>query len=923
MKSQNYKTLSILLGIVFCLLFISCKPKTPQYVIGVSQCSDDEWRSMMNREMQHEALLHQGVTLEIRTAIDDTEKQIKDIRGFIDKKVDLIIVSPNKAAPITPIVEKAYSAGIPIVLVDRKIVSDKYTAFIGADNFQIGKEVGNYVVKLLAGKGNIVEIKGLEGSTPATDRHQGFFSVISQHPDIRIIYDSDGAWLKNVAESKMTIALDTHPDIDLVFAHNDRMAMGAYNAARYQNRAGDIYFIGIDALPGKNGGIEQVLENELKATFIYPTSGDKIIQLALNILRKKPYEKNNTLYTNVVDETNARILKLQTDVIIEQDNKISFLNERVNTYLSQYTTQRYLFFSSIFIVVLFIIFFVFTFFAYRSKNRLNTELEKRNIEINEQKNLLEQQRDQLIALSKQLEEATHAKLVFFTNISHEFRTPLTLISGPVSSLLSDKSINTEQKRLLALVQKNIAVLLKLIDQIVDFRKYENGKLKMDIGQYDLKNQFTEWNESFAETAKRKHLNFDFNLLSESSFCMLFDLEKIERIYFNLLSNALKFTPEKGTIAVALDKINQDGMDYALIEISNTGKGISEEDIKHIFDRFYQVDSHMAGSGIGLALVKAMVELHEGQIVVNSERDGWTTFTVTIPFRQNELLTGETAGRQTGIARPEFWEENFSSCPDPFDEKREKNKHLVLVIDDNPDIRSYIKVVLQNQYTVVEANDGEEGLAKAVKLVPDMIISDVMMPKMDGIELCRMLKETLSTSHIPVILLTACSLDEQRISGFKCGADDYIVKPFNSDILEVRIGNLIENRKHLKELFRENLFSGKATESLNDPDKSFMERLRTLIEKTLADSELNVEDLGQHIGLSRTQLYRKVKSLTNYSPNELLRIIRLKKAHHLLSTTGLSISEITYDVGFTSPSYFTKCFKEYYNESPTEYLKRVK
>jgi ABC-type sugar transport system substrate-binding protein len=308
------------------LLFVSCQQKQETFTIGFSQCSDDEWRRKMNTEMRHEAMLHPDISLEIKSVTDDTEKQIEDIQYFIDRKVDLIIVSPNKAAPVTPIVEKACHAGIPVILVDRKILSDKYTAFIGADNYQIGKEVGTYIAKLLNGKGTIFEITGLEGSTPTTERHQGFISVLNHYPQINLLASVDGAWLKDVAENKMAEAFDNYPEIDAVYAHNDRMAIGAYNAAIRQEKADKIRFIGIDAIPGKTGGIEQVLENKLKATFVYPTNGEKIIQIAANILNGKPYEKYNTLYTHVVDESNARILKLQTDAIIEQEDKISFLN---------------------------------------------------------------------------------------------------------------------------------------------------------------------------------------------------------------------------------------------------------------------------------------------------------------------------------------------------------------------------------------------------------------------------------------------------------------------------------------------------------------------------------------------------------------------------------------------------------------------
>lgn len=875
--------------------------------------------------MQHEILLHSEVALEIKTVTDDTERQITDIQEFIDKKVDLIIVSPNKADPVTSVVEKAYAAGIPVVLVDRKISSDEYTAFIGADNYQIGKDVGNYIVKLLERKGNIVEIRGLDGSTPAAERHQGFYSIIDNYPEIKLLSSVDAAWLKDLAENKMEETLTAYPAIDAVYAHNDRMAIGAYNAAERMNRAEDIYFIGIDALPGNNGGIEQVLENKLKATFIYPTNGEKIIQLALNILQGKPYDKNNVLYTSVVDETNARVLKLQTDAIIEQESKIKFLDERVNSYMLQHATQQYLLLSAAAIVVLFIVFFVLLFRAYNSRNRLNVKLEKRNNEISEQKNLLEQQRDQLIILSKQLEEATHAKLVFFTNISHEFRTPLTLISGPVNSLLSDKTINTEQRRLLTLAQKNISVLLKLIDQIIDFRKYENGKMKLQPKPCDLKQQLVEWNESFREMAIKKRLHFKFDVLSDDDFVLMADMEKMERIYFNLMSNAFKFTPEKGDVSISLYKNSYNDGDFAVITVANTGKGISDEDIKHIFDRFYQVDSHHAGSGIGLALVKALVELHDGKIRVSSEINGWTTFTIQLPFLSNHMANENTSLPRYEIAQLPIMEDKIpTEQAEFFDKPCEENKYRILIVDDNPDIRSFVKIVFSDDhYKVYEAADGEEGFRKAVKHTPDIVISDIMMPNIDGIEFCKKLKEEISTSHIPVILLTACSLDEQRINGFQSGADDYISKPFNSDVLVVRVANLIESRKHLKELFRESLFSANAQENATNMEKTFLGTLRELIEKNLSDSELKVEDLGQNIGLSHTQLYRKVKSLTNLSPNELLRIMRLKEAYRLLSTTESNVSEIAYKVGFTSPSYFAKCFKDYYNESPTEFLKKLR
>ncbi|MDR2775625.1 MAG: substrate-binding domain-containing protein [Tannerella sp.] len=921
-------TVNLFLFTLFLLAFASCRQEKSQYTIGVSQCSDDEWRSKMNMEMRNEALFHKGVRLDIKTVNDDTKKQIADIQGFIDRRVDLIVISPNQAEPVTPIVEKVYSAGIPVVLVDRKIASDKYTAFIGADNVQIGQEVGHYVAKLLNGKGNVVEIRGLNGSSSDAERHRGFTDIIKNYPEIKTVASTDGAWLKNVAEREMSkILSETTDSINLVFSHNDRMATGAYNAAKRIGYA--TQFIGIDALPGAGNGIESVLDGRLKASFIYPTSGDKIIQLAVDILQGKPYRKQNTLYTNLVDETNVRVLKLQTDAIIEQENKISALDRQIDSHITRHATQQYLLLVIAFVCLTFITLSILLYKAYNSKLRLSAELERNNHLISSNRAELELQRDQLIALSQELEKATQAKLVFFTNISHEFRTPLTLIAGPVASLLADKSLLPNQQRLLTMVQKNVGILLRLIDQIIDFRKYENGKLILDMSENDLYQQMTEWNGMFCELGVNKRLRFDFSVKTmdsvpvEDAFHLYYDPEKIERIYFNLLSNAFKFTPERGFISVTLEKTNRSTV---VIRISNSGKGISKSNIQNIFDRFYQVDSHVSGSGIGLALTKALVELHGGEISADSnETTGITTFTIVLPFFQNGMDTPVGINNKSNeLSIPQSSDTVYlktnNTEPDTVSETGD-NRETVLVIDDNPDIRTFIKTILQNNYAIMEAEDGAGGFRKAVHYIPDIIVSDIMMPPPDGLELCRRLKNEISTSHIPVILLTAYSLDEYRISGYKNGADAYIAKPFNSDMLEVRIRNLIENRRHLKDIYRQNILSGEKNIP-EDLDKIFMDKFRGIVENRFQESDLNVEDLSLDAGLSYTQLYRKIKALTGYTPNELLKIIRLQKAHQLLSPSGFNVSEIAYKTGFTSPSYFAKCFKDFYGESPSDYVKRI-
>ena len=915
--------------ILFCFLgMVACHQDVPHFRIGVAQCSDDSWRHKMNDEILREAMFYDRVAVEIRSAGDDNRKQAEDVRYFMDKGVDLLIISANEAAPMTPVVEEAYQKGIPVILIDRKILSDKYTAYIGADNYEIGRAVGNYIASSLQGKGNVVELTGLGGATPAMERHQGFMAAISNFPDIKLIDKADAAWESGPAEVEMDSMLCRHPKIDAVYAHNDRIAPGAYRAAKKVGREKEMLFVGIDALPGKGNGLELVLDSVLNATFIYPTNGDKVMQLAMNILEKKPYPRETVMNTAVVDHTNAHVMKLQTTHISELDQKIETLNGRIGGYLSRVATQQVVMYGGLVILLLVAGLLLVVYKSLRSKNRLNRELSEQKKQLEEQRDKLEgqrdkleEQRDQLIQLSHQLEEATHAKLVFFTNISHDFRTPLTLVADPVEHLLADKTLNGDQHRMLMLIQRNVNILLRLVNQILDFRKYENGMMEYTPVPVDILSSFEGWNESFLAAARKKHIHFSFDKMADTDYHTLADVEKLERIYFNLLSNAFKFTPENGKVTVRLSPLTKEDGRWIRFTVANTGSMISVEHIRNIFDRFYRIDMHHAGSGIGLALVKAFVELHKGTISVESDEKQGTIFTVDLPMQTCEVTVSVDSPLSSSIGASVSSALNNAQVAEEEEPEKDydSSKPSVLVIDDNADIRSYVYSLLHTDYTVIEAVDGSDGIRKAMKYVPDLIISDVMMPGIDGIECCRRLKSELQTCHIPVILLTACSLDEQRIQGYDGGADSYISKPFSSQLLLARVRNLIDSHRRLKQFFGDRHTLAK--EDVCDMDKNFVEKFKSLLDAKLGDSNLNVEDLGKDMGLSRVQLYRKIKSLTNYSPNELLRIARLKKAASLLASSDMTVAEIGYEVGFSSPSYFTKCYKEQFGESPTDFLKR--
>ena len=918
------RSLSLFL-LVIMLLSCNSGKKEKNFLIGVSQCSDDAWRRTMNEEILREAYFSADADVQIKTAYDSNQKQIRDIEGFVAAGVDLLIVSPNEAIPLTPVLEKAMKEGIPVVLVDRKSNSAQYTAFVGADNFQIGREVGTYTANLLNGKGSVVEIRGLKGSTPDFERHEGFMTVLRNYPGIHVVFSGDGGWLRHQAKARMTEALALNQPVDLVFAHNDEMAVGVNEALKLNSNIRMPRIIGIDALPGPDGGIQRVLDGTLDATFIYPTGGEKTIQTALAILRRQTYRRENTLYTAVVDKTNARVLKLQTDQIVQHQQRIGQLNTVLDKNLAQYSTQRiFLLFS---LIVLFVItaLSILLLYSYRNKNRVNQELEKRNIAINKQKEELSEQRDQLLALSKNLEEATQAKLVFFTNISHEFRTPLTLLHGPLESILKTEKLTPEGSRLAHIMRKNVQMLMRLIDQIIEFRRYENGKMQTYFTLGDLNSFVSDICHSFNELAKKRRIHFSYSSDAED-FTLWFDSDKMEKICYNLLSNAMKFTPENGSVKVHLEKISADEEFYARLIVTDTGSGISEQHIHQVFDRFYRADKNISGSGIGLALTKVLVDLHNGSIDVESAEGKGSSFFVTVPFKQKDISISEqypVLNSKTDIAEDIMLLETDDSNQVGDDVKSVTGKPLVLLVDDNADVRLYLRTLLQADFEIIEAADGRQGLLKAMKKVPELIISDVMMDVMDGFELCKQLKENISTSHIPVMLLTACTQDEQRAVGFESGADAYIPKPFNEDLLKIRVRKIIENREKVKEFFQKNLTFGERKENVAEIDKTFINKFRKVIEDNLVDSDLNVDEIGKNLGLSRVQLYRKIKSLTNYAPNELVRIIRLKAAEQMFINTEKTISEVAYDTGFTSPSYFTKCFKEYYNESPTDYLKRIK
>jgi len=699
----------------------SCSKSEKTYRIAVSQCSEDIWRDKLNNELKIGTYFYNDVELRFASADDSDEKQIEQIHQFVNEGIDLLIVAPNQVATVSPAIDEVFDKGIPVIVFDRKTNSQKYTAYIGADNFEMGRLMGEYIATQLKGKGRVLEIMGLKGSSPAIERHNGFEEAISNYPDIKIVASLQGDWTEESAIKAIKDYKGDLSNIDFVFGQNDRMAVGA---SKVLLTSSSPRFCGIDGLPGEGNGLVCVRDSILDASYIYPTHGDEVLQLAMNILQGKPYEKENPLMASLVTRDNANVLLLQNEEMVRQGNNLNQLHERSDLYLKRLSNQRIVLILAAAFIFLLLNLMVIIYRYHLQKARIQEER-------------TQMEREQLD---------------FYTQVSHELRTPLTLIEGPLSQLAETKDIReagAEASGLFAIIQRNTHQLTQLINKMLNVQA---------TGSIDDLTASQQETAPIAKTAE-----------TEQAFA-------------------------------------------------------------------------------------------------------------------DEMST-------------------------------------VLIVDDNADIRAYLRTILQDKYQVNEAADGQQGLVIANEIVPDLIVSDVMMPVMNGLEFCQRVKSGTATSHIPVILLTARALSQHQIEGYESGADAYITKPFSAELLLARISNLLKSRLVLKNLFSTGTNSN--NEETNEApqivlkEDTFLLKFRDYIEKNMADSDLSVETIGAELGLSRVQLYRKIKALTGQSPVELLRTARLQKGRELLQTTDKTISEVAYEVGFTAPSYFTKCFKDEFGISPSD------
>ncbi|MEO8413625.1 MAG: substrate-binding domain-containing protein [Ginsengibacter sp.] len=900
-------------------MIFSCKieKKQKQYVIGFSQCTTgDVWRQYMGKEMEMELAFHPEIKLIVKNAGLNPEKQIQQIKELIDEKVDLLIATPAEAKPITPVIEQAYAKHIPVILVDRNILSDNYSAFIGASNYKVGQDAGAYAVSLLKNGGNVLEIGGFDvGSSADIGRHNGFKDAVRQQKNIQYLERLSQNWDSEpleAAKELTNILLKT--DVQLIFAQNDRIGLGCYKVCKNLGLSGKIFIIGVDGLPGPNGGIDLVNKGMLKATILYPTGGKEAIQTAVNILENKPFKKETQLYSSVIDSSNVGMMNLQSQKILSQQTDIERQQYMLGEQMRVYNNQRT--FNNILTTALCLVFILgaTVFFSWRKNKKITQKLRFQNEEISRQSS-------QLAEVSAKAEQAHLAKLNFFTNISHEFRTPLTLIFAPLGELISNSRLQLETKQALQLIQRNVTRLYRLVNQLMDFRKIEFKKMKLKVSENDLVSFTHEIVNSFRVLAKNKSIDLEF-LTSERSLQVWFDSTMIDKVIFNVLSNAFKFTKEHGNISVSISKNDKN----AIIKIEDDGIGMSKEVIDHAFEPFFQGEyENYKGTGLGLALSKELMELHNGSILVKSEPRKGAAFEITLPLGSShfeksefqsdvdkEIVTNEDVQiYTTDLYNSNIIEETYHNQVAP--------KYLtVLVVEDNNEMREYLRSRLSTDYTIIEAEDGNKALQLAFDSVPDLILCDIVIPGKNGLELTQIFKSDIRTSHIPVVLLTAKDQENQKIEGMETQADVYITKPFNLLFLQKTIKSLLQNREKIKHHYSGEIFSEEKLNISKKTDRKFIIEFTAIVENNISNENFGVMDICNEMGISRIQLYRKVKAVLNCNVNDYIVSTRLQKAKYYMQHENLSISEIAFKSGFSSAAYFSTVFKSKFGVTPSAF-----
>ncbi|WP_312824653.1 substrate-binding domain-containing protein [Epilithonimonas sp.] len=899
--------------LLILLILSACKNdsgKSDKINIGFSQgLGNHPWRQAMNHAMEIQASLHSEGQLSISKAEGSVKKQIQDIQKMIDSRVDVIIISPIDPNSLIPVVEKAFAKKISVILVDRKINSDKYVTYIGADNIEIGKEAAQYILSDSKNLKKIIEIKGDDNSSPTVERSLGFEQIIKSNPNTELIKTFRG-----LPAEAFRKTLDSLGNQSLyVFAFNDELASQAWQVARNAGVENQIKFIGVDGLNTKDGGIQMVLDGKLNATLLYPTGGAEAIESAVKIYNRQSVPKRIKLSTTIIDRLNAEIMRNQFDKIIEQQGVIENQVNAVKKQTELYASQKELFRWSVVLLILMfclVAYAIYLIYAIKIKNKQLT-LTNERITI---------QRNQIEMIADELKQSNEARVNFFTGLSHEFKTPITLILSSLESLKDTfRSKGTKPSYELELINKNSNRLLRLVDNLLDFRKIENKTFNLRVSKTNIYDFTYGIFRDFENEAKKRNIKFEIHSANKN-LELYIDRNLMDKVYFNLLSNAFKFTPDNGKIEITIqEKGNQ-----AVISFKDNGIGIPEKEISNVFEPYFKGSNNRKNSsGIGLHLSRQFVELHLGKIEVNSFQG--TEFIISL-YKGNKHFNEDQMIKEPSVMDAETLakEDVFGAVEEGSFIQNQENpgdRYSLLLVEDNSELSFFLSNKLQTEFDVM-VSDGTDTIDKALSEIPDIIVCDVNLPEKNGFEICEILKNDLRTSHIPIILLTALDNKESYLQGLKSGVDLYLTKPFSYPILTQSLRSLLYNREKLRYYYTNNIGRIVDSKSFGSMEQTFVNKLNQIIKTNIDNPDFSVENLADLLNISRIQLYRKIKAMFDVNVSDYINNIRLEQAKSMLQNPGLTISEIAYKTGFSSPNYFSTVFKNKFGVSPNVFRKSV-
>ncbi len=898
------------LAIILILISCSEDKNNKRVTIAFSQCiGNDAWRKTMLEEMKRELSFYSNVRFLYKDANGDNEVQINQIRELAKSDIDILIVSPNEASPLTPIVDSLFQKNIPVIVTDRKTSSGMYNAYVGADNQEIGEIAGDYIASIIKHKGNIGIITGLEGSSASIEREKGLNIALKKYPQINLKTRISGNWEKQNAKELVLSNLEEINTLDVLLAFNDQMAMGA-NESISNNK---IIIIGVDALPGKNNGLEQISNGKMNASILYPTGGTESIRTAISIINKLPYNRDNILGTLVIDKTNAKLLEMQYNKIKDQQNDIDKRQQLIIEQTKIYQNQKSILNILISSLVITVVLAAVSILALKSNWEKNKFLEIKNNEILTQKN-------KILEMNEKLKETSELKNNFFTKISHEFKTPLTLIIAPIEELNKINTFPIEVKSQLERMGRSANKLLSLIGDLLDLNKITSNRIKLNAEYISLDVFIKQILNNFKPLFNKKKIYTSYQRLTKINSIWI-DEYLMEQAISNIISNAVKFTPEGGKIQIIIEE-NELG-DYIHLRIKDNGIGINKKFLHNLFEPYFQVNASSTGSGIGLAYVKEIIELHYGQITASSKEGLGTTITLRLLIGDNHLNIEDKA-RNKQLTQ-QFENKKLS---DNLDEKyftpipviNSNSNKFLLIIDDNDEIQAYLKEIFQNEYNLLFALNYNDAKKVLNENYPDLIICDVMLPDGNGLDLLTEIKENPSTFQVPIILLSAVNNQETKVEAYKRLVDVYITKPFNADYLIEIVKSLLIFREQLKEKFSCTNNSIEPGNSMTSIDKKFLTTFQSIVDSNMSNPKLGANYIASEMNISRIQLYRKIKQLLNLSIQNYIIEKRLMYSKKLI-LEGYNINEIYEKLGFSSATYFTVAFKKRFNVSPSTYKKQ--